>query len=49
MDVIVEGKDGTKNCVNTDDIKPIEKEKRNRVGSKIKMFYKKKWYTEREF
>lgn len=45
-DVIVKWQDGSKNCVSTKDIKSAKKGQNNvnRVGAKIKMLYKNKWY-----
>lgn len=45
MDVIVKWRDGSKNCVPIKDLKCLRKgEKVNCVGTKVKMYYNKKWY-----
>ena len=44
MDVLVQWKDGIKNTVRSNELEIIGKHKM-RVGSKVKMYYIKKWYT----
>lgn len=44
-DVIVKWQDGTENCVSTKELKSVVKSAEiNCVGTKVKMFYKKRWY-----
>lgn len=44
MDVLVLWKDGSKNIVNSKELKTVKRPNKINVGSEVKMFYVKKWY-----